>query len=154
MQETAFENIVCETAAIMPRGRCVKATAFTKNPLVRFSFWRHQMVKGFQRHWPLAREIHQSPVNSPHKGQWRGALMFFFICAWINCRVNNRKAGDLRRHRAHYYVIVMYKIVFVACYPCILVFLCNLITLFRVRLPHFLNTIASEENMNKYSWNW
>ena len=26
----------------------------------------------------------------PHKGQWRGALMFSFICAWINDWVNNR----------------------------------------------------------------
>ena len=47
------------------------------------------------------------PVNSPHKGQWRGALMFFLICAWINDWVNNREAGDLRRHRGHYDVSVM-----------------------------------------------
>ena len=46
-------------------------------------------------------------VNSPHKGQWRGALMFSLICAWINGWVNNRQACDLRRHRAHYDVIVM-----------------------------------------------
>ena len=32
---------------------------------------------------------------------------FFFICAWINGRVNNREAGDLRRHRAHHDVTVM-----------------------------------------------
>ena len=51
--------------------------------------------------------IHRSPVNSPHKGQWREALMFSLICAWINYWVNNREAGDLRRHRAHYDVIVM-----------------------------------------------
>ena len=42
------------------------------------------------------------PVNSPHKGQWRGALIFSFICPWINSWVSNREAGDLRRHRAHY----------------------------------------------------
>ena len=46
-------------------------------------------------------------VNSPHKGQWRGALMFSLICVWINGWVNNRKAGDLRRHRGHYDVNVM-----------------------------------------------
>ena len=51
--------------------------------------------------------IHRSPVNSSHKGQWRGALMFSLICAWINGWVNNLEAGDLRRHRAHYDVIVM-----------------------------------------------
>ena len=39
--------------------------------------------------------------------QWRGTLMFSFICAWINSWVNNREAGDLRRHHAHYDVIVM-----------------------------------------------
>ena len=51
--------------------------------------------------------IHRSPVDSPHKGQWRGALMFSFICVWINGWVNNREAGDLRRYRAHYDVTVM-----------------------------------------------
>ena len=43
-----------------------------------------------------------------HKGQWRGALMFFFICARINGWVNNREAGDLRRYRAQYDAIAMY----------------------------------------------
>ena len=47
------------------------------------------------------------PVNSPHKGQWRGALMFSLICAWINDWINNRETGDLRRHRGHYDVNVM-----------------------------------------------
>ena len=47
-----------------------------------------------------------SPVNSPHKGQWRGALMFSLICACMNSWVNNGEAGDLRRHRAHYGVTV------------------------------------------------
>ena len=51
--------------------------------------------------------IHRSPVNSPHKGQWRGALMFSSICVWINSWVNNRKAGGLRCHRPHYDVTVM-----------------------------------------------
>ena len=49
----------------------------------------------------------RSPVNSPHKSQWRGALMFSLICAWTNDRVNNRDAGNLRRHRPHYDVIVI-----------------------------------------------
>ena len=63
--------------------------------------------KNFPRYWTFARWIHRSPVNSPHKGQWRGALMFSLICVWINGWVNNREAGNLRRHRAHYDVIVM-----------------------------------------------
>ena len=64
--------------------------------------WKH-----FPRYRPFVRGIHRSPVNSPHKGQWRGALMFSLICVWINVWVNNREAGDLRRYRAHYDVIVM-----------------------------------------------
>ena len=63
--------------------------------------------KHFPCYWPFVRGIHRSSVNSPHKGQWRGALMFSLICAWINAWVHNREAGDLRRHRAHYDVIVM-----------------------------------------------
>ena len=35
--------------------------------------WKH-----FPRHWPFVRGIHRSP-NSPHKGQWRGTLMFSLI---------------------------------------------------------------------------
>ena len=64
--------------------------------------WKH-----FPRYWPFVRGIHRWPVNSPHKGQWRGDLMFSLICAWINDWVNNREAGDLRRHLAHYDVTVM-----------------------------------------------
>ena len=34
--------------------------------------------------------------------------MFSIICIWINGRENNREAGDLRRYRAHYDVIVVF----------------------------------------------
>ena len=59
-------------------------------------------MKFFSRHWPFVRGSPRSPVNSPHEGQCRGALMFSLICAWINGWVNNREAGDLRRYHAHY----------------------------------------------------
>ena len=59
--------------------------------------WKH-----FPRYWPFERGIHRPPVNSPQKGQWRGALMFSLICVWINGWVNNRETGDLRCYRAHY----------------------------------------------------
>ena len=49
------------------------------------------------RYWPFVRGIHRSC----------GALMFSLICAWLNSWVHNRAAGDLRRHSAHYDVIVM-----------------------------------------------
>ena len=61
----------------------------------------------FPRYWLFVRGIHRSPVNSPHKPPWRGALMFSLISAWINGWVNNREAGDLRRHRANCNVTVM-----------------------------------------------
>ena len=64
--------------------------------------WKH-----FPLYWSFVRGIHRSPVNSPHKGQWRGALMFSLICVWINGWVNKREAGDLRRYRAHYDVTVL-----------------------------------------------
>ena len=72
----------------------------------------HDVIKWklFPRYyWPFARGIHRSPVISPHKSQRRGALIFF-ICAWTNCWVNNRDASNLRRHRAHYNVTVMNKL--------------------------------------------
>ena len=71
----------------------------------QYTWWRHQMETFY---WPFVRGIHRSPVNSPHKGQWRGALLFSLICARINGWVNNGEAGDLRRHRAHCGFIVMY----------------------------------------------
>ena len=59
----------------------------------------------------LALCAENSPVTGefPSNGQWRGALMFW--SAWINGWVNNREAGDLKRHRAHYDVDV-------TCYWC------------------------------------
>ena len=65
--------------------------------------------KYFPRYWPFVRGIHRSPVNSPHKGQWRGALMISLICARINGWVSNREAGDLRCYHAHYDVTVMWS---------------------------------------------
>ena len=76
-------------------------------PYINVSWWRHQMETFCALLTICAGNSHRSPVNSPHKGQWRRALMFSLICAWINGWVNNREAGDLRRHRANYDVIVM-----------------------------------------------
>ena len=70
------------------------------------TWWRHQM-ETFPHYWPFVRGIHRSPMNSPHKGQWRKALMFSLICAWTNNWVNNRNAFNLRCHRAHYDVTVI-----------------------------------------------
>ena len=86
------------------------------------SFINTHLVPKLSRVWPWHLYIHMmtssngnifrvtghlSPVNSPRKGQWRGALMFTLICAGINGWVNNREAGDLRRNRGLYDVTVM-----------------------------------------------
>ena len=94
--------------------------------IMRWQYWwtwiQYNVIKWkhFPRYRPFVRGIHRSPVNSPHKGQWLGALMFF-ICARINGWVNNCEAGDLRRHRVHYDVIVMII-------KCIGAFVCPLIS--------------------------
>ena len=59
----------------------------------------------------LCREFTGHQWTPYTKGQWRGALTFSLICAWINGWVNNHEAGNLRCHCAHYDVTVM-------TYPC------------------------------------
>ena len=83
--------VFSSTASVTPRDNVIK--------------WKH-----FPRYWPFVRGIHRSPVNSPHKDQWRGALMFSLICTRINGWVNNGEAGDLSRYRAHYDITVMYML--------------------------------------------
>ena len=78
--------------------RCTETSAFHDDDIK----WKH-----FPRYWPFVWGIHRSPETSPHKGHWRGALIFSLICVWINGWVNNREAGDLRRYRSHYDVSVM-----------------------------------------------
>ena len=77
-------------------------------------WWRHQMETFSALLALCVWGIHRSPVISAHNGQWRGALMFFFICAWINGWINNREASDLGCHCAHYDVTVMQ---FWLCFP-------------------------------------
>ena len=85
------------------------------------SCWSHDDVikwNHFPHYWPIVRGIHRSPVNSPRKDHWHGALMFSLLCAWISGWVNNRKAGDLRLHRAHYDVTVMNIVIAGGLLPC------------------------------------
>ena len=60
-------------------------------------------METFPRYCPFVR----SPVNSPHRGQWRRASMFSLICAWTKGWTNHRDSGDLRCRRAHYNVTLM-----------------------------------------------
>ena len=51
--------------------------------------------KHFARNWSFVWWIPRSPVNSPHRRQWRGALVFSLIFARTNSWANNGDAGDL-----------------------------------------------------------
>ena len=89
---------------------------------------RHDDVikwKRFPRYWPFVRGIHRSPVNSPHKGQWRGALIFSLIC--LNKRLSKQSWGwwfetlscPLWRHRnglMHVYITVWINRLFLICH--------------------------------------
>ena len=104
------ETLEIPTLAWLYLTNYIVESADSKRPIRTRAVGFHDDVikwKHFPRYWPFVRGIHRSPVNSPHKGQWRGALMFSLICVWINNWVNNRETGDLRRCRAHYGVTVM-----------------------------------------------
>ena len=65
------------------------SSAYNHDDIIK---WKH-----FPRYWPFVRWIHRSPVDFPHAGQWREALVFSLIYAWTNGWANNRDAGDLRQ---------------------------------------------------------
>ena len=64
-----------------------------------YSWWRHQM----ETFSALLAFCAENSVTGD-------ALMFSLISAWTNSWANKRDAGVLRRHSAHYDVIVMCKI--------------------------------------------
>ena len=95
--------------SIAPLGRLSRgAVPWSINSSGKYPWWRNQLE-------PLSALLTLCAgnppvtveVRSPHKGQWRGALMSSLICDWVNSWVNNREPGDVRRHGAHYNVIVM-----------------------------------------------
>ena len=87
-------------------GRILRSQNYRYDPYT--PWWRHQM-ETFSVLLALCARNHGSPVNSPHKGLWRGALMFSLICVWRYDWVNNRVVGELRRHHGHYDVTVMFS---------------------------------------------
>ena len=95
-------------------GSSIYVTSQEIRTRLAFSWWRHQM-ETFSALLALCAG-NSPPVNSPHKGQWRGTLMFSLICAWTDGWVNSRDAGDLRPHRVHHDVTVM---------CCVLLWLCT-----------------------------
>ena len=68
--------------------------------------WKHS-----PRYWPFVRGIHQSPVNSPHKTQWRGALMSSLICAWINVSSSSSNFISRRIQQNTFHMHNIYKII-------------------------------------------
>ena len=73
---------------------------------VDVTWWRHQMETFSAL---LALCARNSPVTGefPAQRPVTRDLMFSLICTWTNDWVNNRDAGDLRRHRGHYDVTIM-----------------------------------------------
>ena len=77
------------------------------------SWWRHPMET-------FSVLLAICAGNSPALGEFaaqRPVTRSFdvsLMCVWINDWVNNREAGDLRRNRAHYDVIVMWRVFFIA----------------------------------------
>ena len=71
------------------------------------TWWRHQMETFSALLTLCVRGINWSPVNSSHKGQWRGALVFSLICTWTNGYANNQDPSNLRRHRSDYDITLM-----------------------------------------------
>ena len=112
--------------------------------------------KRFPRYWPFVRRIHRLPANSPHRGQWRGPLMFSLIYARISGWVNTREAGDLRRLRPHWDVTVMVWRNDYVCHGCTtgrcawLVLLRPSTGIWTHNNSSSLREIAKEMLMNKY----
>ena len=77
--------------------------------IFRKSWWRHQMET-------LSALLTLCAGNSPVTGKFplqrplTRSFDFSLIWDWIHSWVNNRDAGDLKHHRAHYDVIVMWAL--------------------------------------------
>ena len=116
------QNILSLSNLLNTAGQCVRKDVFSQFqhncsqyryddfinkgiPARRQNSWRRHQMEIFSA--LLALCDGNSPANSPHKGRWHGAVMVSLICVWTNSSVNNRDAGDLRRHRAHYDVNVI-----------------------------------------------
>ena len=99
-----------EIRCLLPHTYIFVSLCSTIMGLSMFIWWRHQMDT-------FSALLALCAGNSPVTGEFPAQrpvtrdLMFSLICAWIEGWVNNREAGDLRRHRAHYDVTVMTSLV-------------------------------------------
>ena len=84
MTSESKQHYLCKMAAILWQPTyLVGVKRDTHDDVIK---WKH-----FTRYWPFVRGIHRSPVNYPHKCQWRGALMFSLI--WPNKRLSKQWWG-------------------------------------------------------------
>ena len=75
-------------------------------PDPRISWWRHQM-ETFSALLAICAGNSPVPGEFPAQRPLTRSFDVFFDLRLINGWVNNRKAGDLRRYRAHHDVMVM-----------------------------------------------
>ena len=99
--------------------------------------WGHHQMGAIS----AVRGIHRSPVNSPDRSLWRGALMFSLMYAWFDVWVNNGDNGGLRRPRAHNDVTVMIEI-YIACFKNLVLVPLNDAIKWRCSAVHFLHDIT------------
>ena len=103
-------TLKCFVHTPVPVGSIAVITCITADYFPLTSWWPGVIKwKHFLSYWPFVRGIHWSPMDSPNKGQWRGALMFSFMCAWSNGWANSPDARDLRRHGVHCDITVMIR---------------------------------------------
>ena len=93
-----FDRDIAIVGCVMPQTLSIcRDHCFPKNPRMTQLAREHDDViklKHFPRYWAFVRGIHWSPVNSPHKGQWRRAVMFSLNCSWTKGWMKHRDAGD------------------------------------------------------------
>ena len=90
-------------------------TWYTINEFTRYTYKVHMMMSSngsiFRVIGPLCGEFTGDRWIPLTKAVDTELWSFLWSVPWINGRVNNHEADDLRRHRAHYDVIVMSKLI-------------------------------------------
>ena len=93
----------CQNCEIPLIHICMNSETVSNKSSPSNSWWSHQM-ETFSAILAICAGIHQGPLaQRPVTRSFDVSL----ICAWLKGWVNNREAGDLIRHRAHYDFTVM-----------------------------------------------
>ena len=107
-EDLKYKKISTKPGLSLKKSVCYESDNTHDSLFIPWHFIHDDVIKW--KHFPRCRPFVQGPVNSPHKGQWRRALMFSLICAWINDWANNPEPGDLRRLRTHYDATLMFSL--------------------------------------------